>query len=260
MLFFNTRPLERAEALTLALSDLNIQAINLPLLELKARPLTPLLKQLYQQLVVDIAVLVVVSPTAVDVGMKYLRECHIEIDQLAHIQWIAVGEKTAEALQKYQIKSEIPKVETSEGMLQLPILSTLEKGKKIAFWRGEGGRQFMMNHLHQQGMQILNFILYDRQLPLQSINEFQKITLKLTQESRYIMLISSEASWLNWLSLIQANPMLLNIGYFWVLGDRLFNILDNYKIQHDLHFKVMILPNLKTELILQRVTYMQGKL
>ncbi len=51
-------------------------------------------------------------------------------------------DRTAQALAQYGISAEVPKVETSEGMLQLPVLQTLNSGQCLAFWRGEGGRMF----------------------------------------------------------------------------------------------------------------------
>jgi uroporphyrinogen-III synthase len=58
----------------------------------------------------------VVSPTAVDVGMQYLAQSGLKIDDLKHIQWIAVGQATANRLHEYGLKH-VPDVETSEGML-----------------------------------------------------------------------------------------------------------------------------------------------
>ena len=49
------------------------------------------------------------------------------------IQWIAVGETTAQALATYGISAEVPLVETSEGMLQLPMLKSMNAGTCIAF-------------------------------------------------------------------------------------------------------------------------------
>ncbi|WP_447503092.1 uroporphyrinogen-III synthase, partial [Acinetobacter pittii] len=92
-----------------------------PLLELVAKPFSEHLLQLYQQLVKAQAI-VVVSPTAVDVGMQYLIESGLKLDDLKHIQWIAVGQATANRLHEYGVDAHIPDVETSEGMLNLPIL------------------------------------------------------------------------------------------------------------------------------------------
>jgi len=72
MLFINTRPQDRASTLTEALVDAGYQVATLPLLELKAEPFSFELQQLYQQLE-QTQVIVVVSPTAVEVGMQYLQ-------------------------------------------------------------------------------------------------------------------------------------------------------------------------------------------
>ena len=58
-----------------------------------------------------------VSPTAVDVGMQYLAQSGLKIDELKHIQWIAVGQATANRLHDYGIEAHVPEVETSEGCL-----------------------------------------------------------------------------------------------------------------------------------------------
>ncbi len=43
------------------------------------------------------------------------------------------------------LDSVVPEVETSEGMLQLACVCRIwPVMQRIAFWRGEGGRQFMM--------------------------------------------------------------------------------------------------------------------
>ncbi|MGL5159022.1 MAG: uroporphyrinogen-III synthase, partial [Acinetobacter junii] len=121
MLFINTRPEDRAHSLNQALIQEGIQVESLPLLELVAEPFTADLMQLYDQLKAS-QVIVVVSPTAVEIGMLYLKNSGIDLDQLKHIQWIAVGQATAAALKTFGIDSLVPDVESSEGMLQLPIL------------------------------------------------------------------------------------------------------------------------------------------
>ncbi|MDR0071949.1 uroporphyrinogen-III synthase, partial [Acinetobacter sp. 11520] len=156
------RPDSRAAELTEALQNEGYQVESLPLLELVAKPFSEHLLQLYQQLIRAQAI-VVVSPTAVEVGVEYLVKSGLKISDLKHIQWIAVGQATANCLNEYGIQAHIPDVETSEGMLNLPILHNMQQTGSVAFWRGEGGRQFMMETLQQQGIQILNFVLYHRQ-------------------------------------------------------------------------------------------------
>ena len=95
MLFINTRPQDRAEALTQALQQQHIEVIDLPLLQLSAQPWSEPLANLYTQLP-HTHIIVVVSPTAVDIGMEYLAQSQISLQDLQHIRWVAVGEKTAE--------------------------------------------------------------------------------------------------------------------------------------------------------------------
>jgi len=197
MLFINTRPDDRASVLTQALSEAGYQVEALPLLELVAEPFSEALQQLYLALA-ETKVIVVVSPTAVDIGIRYLQQAGLQLDQLKHIQWVAVGQATAKALAQFKIASVVPEVETSEGMLELPLLKQQMHLNKIAFWRGLGGRQFMMQQLQQQGVEILNFVLYRRQCPEQSFIKFPEIVKKISLNQSVAVLISSEASWNYW--------------------------------------------------------------
>lgn len=257
MLFINTRPQDRAKPLTVALQQQSVEVVELPLLELIERPLSSSLIGLYRQLQ-HAKVIVAVSPTAVDVGMKYLKQLQISLSDLTHIKWIAVGQKTAESLIQYGVESIVPDVETSEGMLNLSVLKSLDTQTEIAFWRGEGGRQFMMDSLTSQGHKILNFILYDRQCPPQSQQAIETIKQRIAQPSGYKMVVSSEASWLNWIELIQNNRDILNQADYWVLGERLFQLLLDYQKQNKLSFKITKLANLKIDSIMQQIAVAQG--
>jgi len=243
MLFINTRPDSRAAELTQALQNKGYQVESLPLLELVAKPFSDSLLQLYQQLRGAQAI-VVVSPTAVDVGMQYLKQSSLKLSDLKHIQWIAVGQATANRLHEYGIDAHVPDVETSEGMLSLPILYNMQQTGSVAFWRGEGGRQFMMDTLQQQGIQILNFVLYHRQCPEASYLTFKH----LTQNSNYnlekwLVLITSEASWKYWLELCLKNNVQPDCVYL-VLGPRLFQLVKKYCDQQQAHFHIIQLENL----------------
>jgi uroporphyrinogen-III synthase len=61
------------------LQNKGFQVESLPLLELVAQPFSESLSQLYQQLTGAQAI-VVVSPTAVDVGMQYLAQSGLKIE------------------------------------------------------------------------------------------------------------------------------------------------------------------------------------
>lgn len=224
MLLLNTRPAQRAQPLTRVLQQDGIEVVELPLLELKAMPYSAELEGLYLQLP-QTQVIVVVSPTAVEIGMQYLQQSQIPLSVLKQVQWIAVGQATARRLQYYGITASVPEVETSEGMLTLPVLQHLNI-QQVAFWRGQGGRQFMMNELQQQGIQVLNFVLYDRQCPIHAGEQFQQLSahLLVTTEPVFVC-ISSEASWVNWTKLCQNSPKILSQCQYLTLGARLTQLL-----------------------------------
>lgn len=256
MLFINTRPSERAASLTQALQAAQIDVLEVPLLELVKQPFSNELHGLYQQ-IQDAQVIVVVSPTAVNIGMEYLSQANLSLSDLKHIQWIAVGQATATCLKKYGIESHVPEVETSEGMLNLPILTALNAGACIAFWRGEGGRLFMMDHLKQLNMRVLNLVLYHRQCPMQASTVIDHHFESLNELSSFSVLITSEASWLNWLSMMKKYPQLIEKAYYLVLGSRLSAIvaaaMQPYKALGwtEIH-------DLQPETILQQLANVQG--
>ena len=257
MLFINTRPADRATQLSLTLRSAGVAVAELPLLELKPRAWSEALAACYAQLSAA-DVLVVVSPSAVTFGMQGLRKAGISLEQLEHIQWVAVGDATAAKLADYGIHSVVPQVETSEGMLTLSHLEQLEAGACVAFWRGEGGRQFMMQQLLARGIQILNFVLYERHLPEETTQKVKTLISEHQLSSPYCMLITSEASWLNWLDLIQSHLSVLRHAHFLVLGVRLFELLEQSRITLNKDFKIIQLEDLNATHILQHVQVVQG--
>lgn len=253
MLFINTRPPERAQALTQRLVEADYQVIDFPVLALREKALDNRLSTLFQRLN-SAQVIVVVSPTAVEVGMRYLAESGISLNQLKHVQWIAVGKTTAQALAQYGIESLIPDVESSEGMLNLPIFEQMLDLQSIAFWRGEGGRQFMMQQCQQRGIEILNFVLYERYCPSTSIELIPQIIATFAQQKPpYVVCISSEASWKNWLDLFLGHPNIIQACHYLVLGERLYQLLNHEKTRLKLNFKVSCLNQLKPDVVLQKL-------
>jgi uroporphyrinogen-III synthase len=244
MLLINTRPADRAHALNAALIQQGIDVISLPLLRLSPCALTESLIEQFFHLV-DAQVIVVVSPMAVQVGMQYLQQLKLDLKNYRHISWIAVGQATADALAQYDIHSYVPKVETSEGMLQLPILQQLSKPVKIAFWRGEGGRQFMMQQLQEVGHHIENVLLYTRHCPEDAAEILKRHLLQLQQSSHTIVLMSSEASWHHWQQLKQAHAA-FPIDEYWVLGERVANVLS----KSVKNIKIKVLSSLKVHDVL----------
>ncbi|WP_343598363.1 uroporphyrinogen-III synthase [Acinetobacter sp.] len=256
MLLINTRPEARAQALSQTIRSLGVDVLDLPLLELTAVDYSPQLAALYQQLMLA-QVIVVVSPSAAEIGLRYLAQSGLSIAQLAHIQWIAVGKSTAQLLENQGIKAFVPEVETSEGMLSLPILKQLSV-THVAFWRGEGGRQFMMQQLQQQGIKILNFILYVRQCPQATQQQFQqKIPDLIGTEKKIYVCMSSEASWLNWQKLCHNSPDILMKCDYLALGERLYHLILNTISPHG-QYQVTQLTSLAPEKIYDYLLKQKG--
>lgn len=259
MLFINTRPADRATTLSRLLQQHRIDVLELPLLALNACPWDSTLAEQYQQLLSS-HVIVVVSPMAVEIGMRYLQQSGIDLKQIQHKCWIAVGEKTAQELARFGIVSHVPQLETSEGMLSLSLFKHLPAQAKIAFWRGKGGRQFMMQQLLAQGHEILNMLLYMRECPASTRNKLQNHLCLFKEYKHIVVLISSEASWLNWRALAVEYPQILNGRRYWVLGERLQHVLQQDQNTHQLHFEVQRLENLKPQDMLQQLQQLQGTL
>lgn len=257
MLFINTRPSDRAQTLSECLSQAGVEVLELPLLELKAKPFHLGLQQLYMQLAYT-QVIVVVSPTAVEIGMQYLQLAQIPLLNLQHIQWIAVGQKTAQTLAKYSIQSHVPEVETSEGMLSLPIFNTLQNTQQIAFWRGEGGRQFMMQQCQDRHINVLNFVLYERDCPQSTRDQYPEFVQRLTEHaSPYWNCISSEASWQHWLTLNQAHEDIIQRCHYLVLGDRLYQLLQDDQKSTQRCFNITQISNLQPHTILDAMNWVK---
>ena len=257
MLFINTRPQDRAENLSHALRMAQIEVLDLPLLELVAQPWSDSLFELYQRLP-STQVIVVVSPAAVEFGMQALAQAGGKPEDLHNIQWIAVGQATAQALLQYGFESQVPEVETSEGMLRLPVLQRLGRTARIAFWRGEGGRQFMMDTLATQGIQVLNFVLYRRYCPTSTEQSLQENLVFIREASPCVLLVSSEASWRNWLRLAQHYSLGQISIYCFVLAERVTHLVEQSCHEHQLGYQVIQLEDLKQDTILKQLHAVQG--
>lgn len=225
MWIINTRPKERAQILSNGLKGRGYQVFELPLLDLVSLPLDLTLQQQFVRFL-DAELVVVVSPIAVTLGMQYYQALNLPMHLLQEKHWICVGQATQAKLQEYGIQSESPKVETSEGMLQLPRLNDFNY-HNIAFWRGIGGRTLMMRSLQDKGINVLNMLLYQRIMPDYS----REISHQVAQCLPAGVLITSEASWENWLSLCVNDQLLsdqLSRNVYIVLGERVTNVVKTY--------------------------------
>ena len=257
MLLINTRPVERAHNLTHVAQQHGIEVLELPLLQLTARPLSAQLQAQYATLA-RVKIIVVVSPKAVEVGMDYLQQCQLSVADLQQVTWVAVGQKTAQCLAQYGIASVRPEIETSEGMLALPLFASLTAEDHVAFWRGEGGRELMMDTLSAQQINILNLVLYERSCPI--VSEKLKQQLQQIDPRQTAVLISSYMSWQHWLQVMGDFPHLIHSTHYLVLGERVFDYLAQYRSTQQLSFSIEKLLDLDPEHIMHVVLTLKGEL
>ena len=243
----NTRPAERANGLNQALQQAGYQVSQLPLLELVAEPFEAIQPQLSE--IWQVAVVVVVSPAAAQLGLAGLKQLAILPSQLS-CQWVAVGQGTAAVLAQAGITAQVPALETSEGMLALDIFQQAQHSTAscaitsdsaatgpIMFWRGHGGRQFMLKQLASQ-QQVISLNLYDRQLPKSSKAQYQQL---LNQPPPQVLVITSGMSWQHWLELGQQFGT-MTPPYILVLGQRIYQKI----CQQVVHMTVMTTPYIQT--------------
>jgi uroporphyrinogen-III synthase len=119
------------------------------------QPQPAVLQQLVLKSLVQNVVLWV-SPSAVHIAAKYVSLS----ESLLHV---AVGASTASTLASYGFKRILYPVDghDSEAVLRLPLWQQL-KGRLLLI-RGVGGRDLIINQLHQQGWQIEIADVYQRQ-------------------------------------------------------------------------------------------------
>lgn len=233
--FLNTRPVDRAQPLTLALEQAGWHVSELPLLELVPLSLDENDRKTLSQLAVQpVRVIVVVSPTAARLGLEALAALNILPAQLT-IRWLAVGHGTAKILSEVGIIAEVPELESSEGMIASSALSDLVPNEWVMVWRGIGGRELVQACLLTRGVRLQVINLYERQLPVLSQTSWTNdwlsdgnIRLSAQQLNKsdsflcHVVLLSSGESWRYWRMLAGESalrPWLL------VMGQRLMDEL-----------------------------------
>lgn len=167
----NTRPVNRAQPLTDALMQKGALVTAIPLVE--NIPLALSAEHRQYLLNLDLYdVVFVVSPTAAKLGLALLGDYWPQWP--IAVQWLAIGEATAEVLHQYGLQAIVPTQETSEGLLQLPCLQQLQQGQKMLVLRGQGGRNLVRDNLQQQGVKVDYLDLYQRQVPINSQQLWQQ--------------------------------------------------------------------------------------
>lgn len=159
-----TRPRAQADALAAAIAAAGGDALRFPLLEISPADDPGPLQAAAEQLA-SYALAVFISPNAVEYSLSTL---------LAQAPWpaglipAAVGQGTVKALAAHGIAGCVAPRERfdSEALLELPELQAERMaGKRVAIFRGDGGRELLADTLRARGAAVDCIACYRRSAP-----------------------------------------------------------------------------------------------
>jgi uroporphyrinogen-III synthase len=176
-----TRPQHQAARLSEKIRAEGGNPVLFPVLEIQdledRQPLLSLIDRLH-----EFHLAVFVSPNAVDKAMSLIVAKGTPQSLLPALKMVAVGQGTVKALKKFGVESVIaPTVRfDSEALLDMAELRQVE-GKRVAIFRGEGGRELLGETLKKRGA-ILEYVsCYRRARPdadvVQSLKSWKKMKI-----------------------------------------------------------------------------------
>lgn len=185
----NTRPAAQAGGLTALLEAAGATVWPLPLIFVRPQPL-PLLQRQYLLDLDRYDYVFFVSQNAVRLGLEAVADFW---PQWPHrLPAIAVGQATATGLREAGLTVLVPKREDSEGVLALPELAE-PVGLKVLVFRGEGGRELLVETLVERGARVDVLELYRRDCPPEAAMEFAALPRRPD-----VVLLSSPDVWRHW--------------------------------------------------------------
>ena len=237
----NTRPVERAAALTDHLQAAGLTVVEIPMLTLQSRPTTEQDMTLMRQwLAGDYKALVIVSPTAAASGLAVWQALEDERQAQNHDNdddnnnerkdiainalqapsyLIAVGEATASVLNNAKIEATNyqvlqPHIANNEGMLAMPEIERLQAGDKLLVWRGLGGRRLLVDTLLARGVHIDSIAWYERIMPVEAMAQYEQWLQGVlarngmqdtsASQPKPIVVVSSGTAFEHWESIVRA--------------------------------------------------------
>lgn len=160
-----TRPRGQAESLSALIESQGGRACQLPLLEIEPVTGVEENEQIKSAILkldqYDLAIFI--SSNAASIGLDWIDLYWPQLP--AHLSAVAVGPGTAAVLQRMPWTVHCPESGfTSEDMLALPALRCVD-GKRIALFRGKGGRELLAGTLRERGARVDYLELYHRRTP-----------------------------------------------------------------------------------------------
>lgn len=159
-----TRPRAQADALAAAIRAAGGEPFIFPLLEIGPPPDPAPLAAAVDRLA-DYALAVFISPNAVDYSLPSILARGRWPDRLTPA---AVGQGTVRALAAHGVAGAVAPSERfdSEALLELPPLQAAHvAGRRVAIFRGDGGRELLADTLRERGATVDCIPCYSRRAP-----------------------------------------------------------------------------------------------
>lgn len=161
-----TRPALQATTLTKRIEGLGGTVQSLPLLEIDPILDKPSIEHVKTKIMgldqYDVALFI--STNAASLGMEWISQYWPQLP--VGLEAYAVGPSTGELLQllPWQVHYSSTGI-TSEHLLELPGLQDIA-GKRVALFRGQGGRELLAQTLRERGARVDYIELYQRRVPI----------------------------------------------------------------------------------------------
>lgn len=169
-----TRARKQAEKICTQLSSLGARVINLPAIEIKARPFAKEWKNYLEKLSTS-GWLIFTSVNAVELFFQQLYEEGLDSRFLHKLKVAAIGPKTAESCKKYGIViDKLSKQFTAEGLLAVFAAEKIS-GNNFFLPRAAEARVLLAEELAKAGGNVFEYKLYDTVIPAESRELMQQI-------------------------------------------------------------------------------------
>lgn len=183
-----TRPSNQVSSLVAAVTQLGARVCQLPLIEIEVVKDEKKL-QIIKNRIVNLdsyELAIFISTNAATLGIQWIEKYWPQLP--AGLSAFAVGPSTAAVLEKLDWSVLHPlKGVTSEDLLVLPQLEQIA-GKKVALFRGEGGRELIAETLRGRGATVDYIELYRRTEPQYTSEYFSSL---LAQQAVNLIVITS---------------------------------------------------------------------
>lgn len=231
-ILINTRPDERAAALSEYLIARGVDVVAMPMLALTPCTISAEERGYMQAwLTGAYDALVVISPTAAEYGLALLPTLASSAVPTRTV--IGVGQRTLSVLKDsphlQATTLAMPAISSNEGLIAMPELASLQAGAQVLIWRGHGGRRLLVKDLQARGVQVDSIAWYARTQPTAAPAQYRAWQRAYAQQGKGTpaadkpwVLISSGAAFTHWAQVV--TEPLSDFRYL-VLGARLYALL-----------------------------------